>query len=326
MRAVLYGDVVISRLELLRGHLRTPWELVGVGSGADAGEVRRRLGEADAFVGNVFAPSFAPPPGRLRLIQCVGAGVDAIDTAAIPAGCTLCNVHEHEIPIAEHIMLVVLLFATRLDRIQQAFRDGRWVGSGRFDGEFHDEVCGRTLGLLGCGHIGRAVAARARAFGMNVIAISRRPCAVPGLAWYGTMAELPRLLRESDFLTVTCPLTAETRGLIGERELRLLRSTAFLINVARAEIVREGPLYQALTQRWFAGAALDVWYRYPDSPAAGGHGSQLPFHTLDNVIATPHSSAWTRQLIDRRYRRIAENLDRLARGEALQKVVAPVEP
>ncbi len=326
MKAVLYDYHVTSREHLLRRYLTTEWELVPLPEVSDHDGVRAAIADADAWIGNAFGHDLAKTGANLKLIHCVGAGVDAIPLDAIPPGCALCNVYEHETPIAEHIMLTILLFVTRIDRYQASFLRGGWQGSGRFDGEFHDEASGKTLGLVGFGHIGRALAARAKAFGMKVAAVARRPRSEPLLDWYGSIAALDTLLEMSDFVAVVCPLTAETRGMIGEAQLRRLKPSARLINVARAEVIDEPALYRALHERWFAGAALDVWYQYPPRPGVAGHGSSWPFHELDNVILTPHFSAWTEQLIHRRYHRIAENLDRLARGEVLQRVVytAPV--
>lgn len=321
MKALLYDAFVASRRNRLAGLLDTKWELVPVLDALDVDKVRSQLPDVDAFIGSTFHENWRTAAGNLRLIQCVGAGVDSISNSSIPPGCTLCNVYEHETPIAEYIMLAVLLFVTRLMDIKQRFRQGIWTDSGRFDGRPHDEVYGKTLGLVGYGHIGRETARRAKAFGMKVAAVARRPRPEPEVDWYGRTADLDELIEMSDFLTIVCPLTEHTRGLIGERELGKLKSSAVLINVARAEIVREEPLFRALRERWFAGAVLDVWYRYPPGPGTGGHGSKLAFHELDNVIVTPHASAWTDQMIERRLVRIAENLNRLARGEMLQQVV-----
>lgn len=190
-------------------------------------------------------------------------------------------------------------------------------------GRYHEEAFGKTVGLIGFGHIGRTVAARARAFGMRVMAVGQRQRQADDLDRYGTMEQLPELLRAADFVAVVCPLTAETRGMIAAEQLRLLKPSAYLINVARAEIIDEAALYEVLSQRQFAGAALDVWYQYPSRPGEVTHGSRYPFHELEQVIVTPHFSAWTKALVHRRCRRIAENLDRLARGEPLERVVQP---
>jgi phosphoglycerate dehydrogenase-like enzyme len=129
------------------------------------------------------------------------------------------------------------------------------------------------------------------------------------------------LLPQCDFVLIACPLTAETRGLIDARRLRLMRPQAVLVNVARAAIVDEEALFQALSSRSIAGAVLDVWYAYPTAEEPQAKPSRFPFESLDNVTMTPHASAWTDELIARRWRFIAANLDRFARGEALQNVV-----
>ena len=112
----------------------------------------------------------------------------------------------------------------------------------------------------------------------------------------------------------TTPISITTRGLIGERELALMKPTARLINVARAEILDEDALYRALAERRIAGAALDVWYRYPKEPGPTLPARQ-PFHELDNVLMTPHVSGWTEGMLEARAALIAENIQRTARGE-----------
>jgi phosphoglycerate dehydrogenase-like enzyme len=122
------------------------------------------------------------------------------------------------------------------------------------------------------------------------------------------------VLGRADHLAVTLALTPDTRGLIDARRLRLMKPTAILINVARGEVVDEDALYLALRDGTIAGAALDVWYRYP----AGGPSTlpgHRPFHTLSNVLMTPHVSGWTEGMMDARAGVIAENIHRIARGD-----------
>ena len=135
-----------------------------------------------------------------------------------------------------------------------------------------------------------------------------------GLAFLGGPDALDEVLRRADYLAITLSLTEATRGSLGERELRLMKPTAVLINVARAEIVDEEALYRALAERRIAGAALDVWYRYPTSagPTLPGHQA---FHELPNVLMTPHVSGWTEGMLEARATVIAENIHRTARGE-----------
>jgi phosphoglycerate dehydrogenase-like enzyme len=125
---------------------------------------------------------------------------------------------------------------------------------------------------------------------------------------------LHHVLSRSDYVAITASLSAQTRGLIGERELAAMKPTAVLINVARAEIVDEDALYRALAARTIAAAALDVWYRYPTAAGATFPGHR-PFHELPNVLMTPHVSGWTEGMLEARARLIADNVARAARGE-----------
>ncbi len=131
------------------------------------------------------------------------------------------------------------------------------------------------------------------------------------------------MLTRADYLAITLPLTPETRGLLGDPELRAMKPTALLVNVARAEIVDEDALYEALAERRIAGAALDVWYRYPSDPHPT-LPAQRPFHELPNVLMTPHVSGWTEGMVEARATLIAENIHRAARGEPpLNQISSP---
>jgi phosphoglycerate dehydrogenase-like enzyme len=122
------------------------------------------------------------------------------------------------------------------------------------------------------------------------------------------------VLGRADYLALTLPLTEQTRGLIGADQLRAMKPTAVLVNVSRAQIVDEDALYAALAERRIAGAALDVWYRYPSGPGPT-LPARRPFHELPNVLMTPHVSGWTDGMLESRARLIAENIGRIARGD-----------
>jgi phosphoglycerate dehydrogenase-like enzyme len=188
------------------------------------------------------------------------------------------------------------------------------------------ELAGKTLGILGYGRIGQAVARRARAFDMAVWAIRRDVgrSDAEGLAFLCGPDALDEVLRRADYLAVTLLLSEATRGLLGERELGLMKPTAVLINVARAEIVDEDALYRALAERRVAGAALDVWYRYPTDPDPT-FPARRPFQELPNVLMTPHVSGWTEGMLEARADVIAENIRRVARGAPPINRIAPSE-
>jgi len=137
-----------------------------------------------------------------------------------------------------------------------------------------------------------------------------------------SMERFDDLLAAADFIAVTSPLNDQTRGLFDRRAFAKMRSSAVIINIARGAIIDEAALYEALKERRIGAAIIDVWYQYPmQGQVEGPAPSSYPFHELDNVLMTPHASAWTDGLLPRRNRAIATNLNRLARGEPLLNVV-----
>jgi phosphoglycerate dehydrogenase-like enzyme len=309
-----------GRLGLVQEYLTTDWrvEVVDV---KDASAFAHALADADAMVSMSWRPS--PPAPKLRLLHLPGAGTNEIDFAAVPPTATVCNVFGHDIAIAEYVLAAMLESAIHLQRLDQALRRNEWHGS-YLCGPRHEELYGKTLGIIGYGRIGREVARRARAFGMRVIACNRSARAADDLAQrIAPMSALPDLLKETDFILVSCPLDESTHGLLDKKAFALMRANAFVINVARGPIIDEQALYYALKERKIAGAAIDTWYGYPPQGETYAVPANLPFHQLDNIIMTPHASGWTENLRARRCAGIAENLNRLARGEPLINVVRP---
>lgn len=324
-RVILFGPTASRNEQRLSSYLRTRWEIQVFPDELDVAPLKRAANECDALVTLGWNRAMAGSDCRLRLIQALGAGVDTFDLSALPAGCTLCNVYEHEIPIAEYVIGSMVSLTLRLGHHDQQMRRGRWDGTGRRDGHPHQELFGKTLGLVGYGHIGREIALRARAFGLKVMAVRARPhLPMPDALrpdWIGGPEELRHLLSQSDYVVICCSLDVRTRHWLNARSLSWLRSSAYLINVARAEVIEEEALYAVLRERRIAGAALDVWYRYPDNGNQILLPSRYPFHELDNLLMTPHFSGWTEPMIERRWRAIAANLDAFAEGQPLQNVV-----
>jgi phosphoglycerate dehydrogenase-like enzyme len=298
----------------VRARLRVPCEVAL----ADDREILARLGDVEVLVTMAFTREMAAAAPRLRLVQVPGAGLDRIDRSALAPGTALANAYGHDVGIAEYVIGAMLAVTRSFCRIDADLRRGRWdsVWSGA-PVPLWSELAGKTLGILGYGRIGQAVARRALAFDMDVLAI-RRDATQPDpnrLAFVRGPAALDEVLIRADYLAITVALGVDTRGLIGAGQLARMKSTAVLINVARGEVVDEDALYDALHRGVIAGAALDVWYRYPagDGPTHPGH---RPFHTLPNVLMTPHVSGWTEGMMDARAGIIAENIHRTARGEA----------
>ncbi|MEU1013573.1 hydroxyacid dehydrogenase [Streptomyces sp. NPDC005890] len=260
--------------------------------GADRARLLAAVAEADALLvrsaTTVDAEVLAAAP-RLAVVGRAGVGVDNIDVAAATAaGVVVVNAPAANVVSAAELTCGLLLAAAR--DIQAA---GTEVKSGVWRRSTHvgTELAGKTLGIVGLGRIGLAVARRMAAFDMTVLGHDPYATAETADQHGIKLVPLEELLARSDFITVHVPRTPQTVGLIGEAELRLVKPTAYLANVARGGIVDEAALYTALRESRLAGAALDVFDDEPctDSPLLG----------LDNVTVTPHLGASTREAQER---------------------------
>jgi phosphoglycerate dehydrogenase-like enzyme len=324
MFKVAFAGAFATRLvEQVRSQVTVPCELVA----DDEPGILPRLADVDVLVTMAFSRQMADAAPHLKLVQVPGAGLDRIDRSAFRPETQLANVYGHETGIAEYVIGTMLALTRSFGRLDGKLRRGEWESQwavGVPPPPLWPELAGRTLGILGYGHIGQALARRARAFDMEVCAIRQQAQGArpEALAFLGGPEQLDDVLQRADYLAVTVSLSAATRNLMGERQLRLMKPSAFLINVARAEVVAQAALYQALANKQIAGAALDVWYRYPTAtgPALP---ADYPFHELDNVIMTPHVSGWTDGMLQARSKLIAANIHRAARGEPPLNLIAP---
>jgi phosphoglycerate dehydrogenase-like enzyme len=220
----------------------------------------------------------------------------------------------------------MLEWEIRMSAMRQAFSADSWSDLYRARVQ-HGELSGKTMALAGYGRIGQAIAKRAHAFDMRIIAID--PFATDTRGHVDEIVrpeQLAGALAQADYVVIACPLNDATRGMINAEQLANMKPDAVLINVSRAEIAVEQDLYDALSEQRIGGAVLDVWYQYPKGGDDQVAPSSLPFATLKNVFCTPHSSAWTRNLPQRRYRFIANNLERLMRDETLLNIVRKPPP
>lgn len=254
-----------------------------------------------------------PIAPRLRWVHCSSAGVEhMLFPELVESDVVLTNSRGAFSPaLAEFVIAAVLFFAKDLRRMVRS------QGAGVWDCFDIEEVAGRVLGIVGYGDIGRAVAARARALGMRVLAVRRRPELAsddPLVEAAYPVEALPEALAASDYIVVCTPLTPATRGLIGEAELRLMKSSAVLINVGRGPVVDERALVRALEGGWIRGAALDV---FDQEPLPEGH----PFYRLENVLLSAHCADRTPDWQDRAMELFLENFERFRRNEPLRNVV-----
>jgi phosphoglycerate dehydrogenase-like enzyme len=322
LQVAFAGTFPASLEQPVRRHLTTPCEIIVV----DEADILPRLQHIDVLVTMALTAEMGRAATRLKLVQVPGAGLDRIDRSALPPGAMLANAYGHEAGIAEYVIGAILALTREFIRLDRALRQGDWQSQwavGAAAPPVWPELAGKTVGILGYGRIGQAIASRARAFGMEICA-SRRDIgrsAGDNLTFLGGPDTIDEVLRRSDYVVVSMPATPETIGRLGRKELGLMKPGAFLINVARAEIVDEDALYDALSRRSIAGAALDVWYRYPREEGAAAPATR-PFQELPNVLMTPHVSGWTDGMLDARAKLIAENIRRVAAQETPLNLIA----
>jgi D-3-phosphoglycerate dehydrogenase/microcystin synthetase protein McyI len=255
---------------------------------------------------------------RLLVISTSGRGTDAIDIEAATshAVAVVNNPGLGTVPVSEHTLALMLDLVKQVSPSHSLFLRGEgWSDAGRRP---RVELEGRTLGIIGLGEIGREVARKCvAAFRMRVIAydpyVIPETAAAAGATW---TADLPGLLREADVVSVHAELNAETRGMIGERELRLMRSHAYLINTARGPIVQQAPLLRALQEGWIAGAALDVFD--PEPPP-----QDTPLREAKNLILTPHVAGVTSDAVHKLALSAAGQIIAVLRGERPPHLVNP---
>ena len=244
-----------------------------------------------------------------------GAGLDMIPLeAATAAGVLVANVPGvNARSVAEHVIFVALALARRFRAIDTDLRRKGWL-AGRAHSLAARELHGATLGIIGMGHLGKAIAAIAGAgFGMRVLGSTRRNAGFPEGVEPVTRDEL---LRRSDYVVLACPLSPETRGMIAARELALMPKGSFLINVARGAVTNEDDILAALRSGHLGGAAIDVFAEQPLPPAH-------PFFSLDNVILTPHLAGITEESMERMGIGAAEETLRVLKGDLPVNLVNP---
>lgn len=252
---------------------------------------------------------------RLRLICIAATGLNNVDLAAAASrDITVCNCRGYgTAAVVQHVFALLLALVTRLPDYRRAVREGRWQRASQFcllDFPIR-ELAGKTLGIVGLGELGRGVARVAEAFGMRVL-VAQRPGAVEEQEG---RVPLPLLLPQVDVLSLHCPLTPETRGLIGAWELAMMRRDAILINTARGGLVDEALLADALRQGALGGAGVDVLSLEP--PAAG---NPLLAPDIPNLIVTPHCAWGSRESRQRLVGQLAENIAGFLSGAPLRVV------
>ncbi len=250
---------------------------------------------------------------KCKVISRYGIGVDMIDlVAAGENGIPVCNTPDYCIDeVSTHTLSFLLMLNRNILAQNQHVRDGKWGSPNPVP---PSRLSTQTLGIIGMGNIGRVVVQKAKAFGLKVLVfdpyLSPERAAESG----AEKVELSNLLNLADYVTIHCPLTEETRHIISTSQLKQMKPTAYLINMARGPIVDQAALCQALTDKTIAGAALDVFEQEP-IPAND------PILKLDNVIMTPHLSSWSAESFVQLRHEVVQNIVVALKGELPRSIV-----
>jgi D-3-phosphoglycerate dehydrogenase len=315
-RRVLVTDYAWPTLDIEREILAEVGAEVLVARTGEPAEIEELAGTG---VEDILTNWRGVPPRALEaasaclVVARYGVGVDniAVDRAT-ELGILVVNVPDFcADEVSDHTMGLLLACARRIVDFTQLTRRGDWnLELGRDISRLSEQ----TLGLVGLGTIARRLVPKARAFGLRVLAYSRSGRSES--TDVEVVEDLDHLLGESDYVSLHVPATTETRGLIGERELRLMRRTAFLINTSRGVLVDEEALARALREGWIAGAALDV---LADEPPPPGH----PLLDLGTCLVTPHTAFYSLAAIAELQRKAATNVAKVLRGELPETLVNP---
>jgi len=268
------------------------------------------LQEAEILYTAWVPPNLLQRSPRLRWVHFFPHGIDFIQGDILENHVTVTTGQgAHAAVLAEHVMTLVLMLAKQAPRFMRQQAECQWR---RF---YVTDLSRSTLGLIGLGSIGQRVAQYARSFGMRVIATRRTLTkeSIPEIDELVPRDRLEYLLKESDFVVLTLPLTSATRNFIGEKELRMMKPSAFLINISRGGLVDESALIRALREQRLAGAGLDAFQVEPLPP-------ENPLWRMDGVIITPHIGGLSPYLVENANRLFMENLRRYLTGKPLLNV------
>lgn len=318
MKAVFLDFATVGSDELDDSPLRNLTDEFHVYDNTPADEVVSRIDGAEfVYVNKIrMTREIIESASSLRFIGLVATGVDNVDLdAARERGVAVCNIRAYcTNSVVEHVFAMLLSLSHSLGPYHQSVRRGDWANAVNFCmlGYPLRELAGRRIGIVGYGELGRGVARVAEAFGMNVL-VSKRP---GSKGTYANRMDLDEVLRTCDVLSLHCPLTEDTAGLIGKAELERMKNTAILINTARGGLVDSAALVAALGSGTIAAAGIDVLSHEPPVD-----GDPLLEYDGDNLIITPHVAWATEEARQNAINEVAANVVAFLRGEERNRVV-----
>lgn len=289
-------------------------------------KINNQMKQAEIIIGGELTESDINIAKNLKLFQIPFSGVDKQNLEVFKKypGIAVYNTHGNSHSVSEHAICLLLALAKNLVNNDQDLRKGKWHGF--ITKEPTIQLYGRNLGIIGLGSIGLEIASKARSLGMNIYAIKRRFKKEEqldkkyGLKYLGNQEKLEYVIKESDFIIISVPLTNKTKNMFNEELLKLMKNK-YLINIGRGNVVNEKALYESLKNKYLAGAAIDTWYQYPDKTHPERLPSRYAFHELPNVIMSPHNAGYSDKAIEENILAVYENIARVYHKEEPKNII-----
>ena len=289
--------------------------------------IKKYLKVVEVVIGGSFSKEDLEKAKKLKLIQIPFAGVDKLDFSLYKnyPNIFICNIHANKHAVAEHAFALILALAKNIVFNDRDLRLGRWHGFSVKEPTV--QLQGKSLGIVGLGSIGWEIAKIGHALGMKVSALKRKIEEKDLkkkniLEFLGEKEDLEKVINESDFIVVVVPLTKETSGLIGEKELKLMRGK-YLINISRGAVIDEEALFKSLKEHHLAGAAIDTWYQYPSLEQREVLPSKYDFDKLENVVMSPHTAGYTDRALEENIKSVFDNIVKIYYEEEPESRIDP---
>ena len=289
--------------------------------------IEKYLKQVEVAIGGTFNKEDLKQAKKLKLIQIPFAGVDKLDFSLYKnyPEIFICNIHANKNAVAEHVFALILALAKNIVTNDRDLRLGRWHGFSTKEPTV--QLQGKSLGIIGLGSIGWEITKVGHTLGMKVFALKRKIEEKDIekkniLEFLGEKKDLEKLIKESDFIVLAVPLTRETKGLIGKKELKLMKGK-YLINISRGVVTDEKALFESLKEGILAGAAIDTWYQYPTFKQKEISPSKHDFPKLDNIIMSPHIAGYTDRALEENIKSVFDNIVKIYYGEEPENQVDP---
>jgi len=283
--------------------------------------------DADIVASNRVPSQLIESSSRLRMIQTFTAGVENIDFSAIQKKehLIVCNTHINAAEVAEYAITLLFTVAKNIIPNDRELRKGDWKYA--FGGPSPNvEIRKKTCLIIGLGNIGSEIAKRLKSFDITIHAVNRS-----GTSKHAELVEklvkiddMKHLVKDADFIILSLPLTSESKGLVNEQFISLMKPSSIIVNVSRGTIIEEEALFNALRENKIRGAGLDVWWRYPKKWGSTGEPpTDMPFQDLENLVVSPHRAGYSENTEREYFQFTGENILRFIKGATPHNIIDP---